>query len=59
MLKNRFPLKIKEREQKCSYKMKRNTLQICYKTCNDPNTQAEKTKYNYWKQKVEKFCHHY
>ena len=39
--------------------MKTNTLQICYKTCNDPNKQAERTKYNYWKQKVEKFCHHY
>lgn len=44
--------------------MKRNTLNekkypTSYKTCNDPNKQAERTKYHYWKQKVEKFCHRY
>lgn len=46
--------------------MKRNILHICYKSCTDPNKQAKTsppttktTTYNYWKQKVEKFCHYY
>lgn len=39
--------------------MKRNFLQICYKTCNAPNKQVKRTKYNYWKPKAEKFCLHY
>lgn len=56
---HRLPLEIKGREQKCSYNMKTNLLQICYKTWNDPNKQVKGIQLNYWKQKVEKFCHHY
>lgn len=56
---HKLPLKIKGGVYKCSYNMKSNILQICYKTFSGPNKQVKRTKDNYWKQKVEKFCHHY